>query len=272
MAGNEIRRQDLAIGMVVEINPRTDRSRERIVVGKIEEILTKAETHPHGILVKLTNEEMGRVKKIIEVSGENEATQETEKPRESHGEENNELSLAALIGRGENHQAEFKTSILWSVRYNKQDIAKSQSPEVKRYGRNASKIIIAKTLAAFLNTDGGYLVIGVKEIKGGADEVVGVESEYGKLRDPCADGYRRMILDVIQEYFPAFVFNHINNYIRISFEEITGATICGIRAMKSDKKVFLNINNEDMFFIRVDASTRQIKGEEVVDYCVTRFR
>ena len=56
MADNKIRRQDLAIGMVVEINPRTDRSRERIVVGRIGKILTNAETHPHGMDKRINGE------------------------------------------------------------------------------------------------------------------------------------------------------------------------------------------------------------------------
>ncbi|MGW8194822.1 MAG: efflux RND transporter permease subunit, partial [Desulforhopalus sp.] len=49
----------LGVGMMVEINPRNDRTRKKLVVGRIEEILTNAETHPHGILVKLTNGETG---------------------------------------------------------------------------------------------------------------------------------------------------------------------------------------------------------------------
>ena len=163
--------------------------------------------------------------------------------------------------------------MLWSARFGKKDIESSRSFEVKKYGKSASKVIIAKTLAAFLNSDGGVLAIGVKENKGGsADEIVGIDSEFSKLADPCIDGYRRMILDgVIKAYFPSFVFNHLNSYLRLEFEEIGGATVCCVQAFPSDKKVFLNINKEELFVIRVDASTRIIRGEEIVDYCVKRF-
>ena len=50
----------------------------------------------------------------------------------------------------------------------------------------------AKTIAAFLNSEGGHLVIGFKEGKdGNKDEIIGVEVEFSKLKDPSIDGYRR---------------------------------------------------------------------------------
>ena len=37
------------------------------------------------------------------------------------------------------------------------------------------------------------------------------------------------------------------------------------------QKSFLALNNEDVFMVRIDASTRQIDGEDLVDYCLNRF-
>ena len=53
------------VGMAVEINPRSDRTRKLRVQGVIAEILTRAKDHPHGLLVKLENGEIGRVKNIM---------------------------------------------------------------------------------------------------------------------------------------------------------------------------------------------------------------
>lgn len=251
-------------GMKVRINPQTDKSRKILIEGEIADILTKSLDHPHGILVSLTNGEKGRVKEII-----------------SHGAIQNVNSnkseaedIVDIIKNGEDHFSEFKSSALWSLKLTDEDIKKSKSPEVKQFGRNASKVILAKTLAGFLNTDGGYLIVGIKENKdGGEDEIIGVESEYFKLNDKCDDGYRRMIVDtIIKPYFPSSIFNHINDYLRISFHAVEGKTICTIKAVKSDVKVFLALNRFDKFYIRVDASTREINGEEIVDYCVKRFK
>jgi predicted HTH transcriptional regulator len=70
---------------------------------------------------------------------------------------------------------------------------------------------------------------------------------------------------------PSFIFNHFNNYLKIEFSEIGGKQVCGIRVNKSDEKVFLNIQNKDRFFVRIDASTRELSGEEIVDFCIKRF-
>lgn len=53
-------------GQSVAINPRNDRTREQLIQGQIDELLTNSNSHPHGILVRLTSGEIGRVKSILE--------------------------------------------------------------------------------------------------------------------------------------------------------------------------------------------------------------
>lgn len=87
------------------------------------------------------------------------------------------------------------------------------------------------------------------------------------------DGYRRMLLDfVIKKYFPSFIFHRINDYLRISFHEVDSKTVCLIDVLKSDKQVFLKINGNDIFMVRIDASSRQVTGEDLVQYCFDRFK
>ena len=81
-----------------------------------------------------------------------------------------------------------------------------------KFGRDTSKFIVAKTLAGFLNTEGGNLIIGIKENKKGMrNEIAGIEAEYSNLKDPTTDGYRRMIVDeVIRKYLPPEIFHNMN--------------------------------------------------------------
>lgn len=260
--------QKLEIGMTVEISPRSDRSGKQRVQGIISEILTKADYHPHGRLVNLESGETGRVKKIISEG----------KPAAANAPalsiESSDASLAELIAAGENHRVEFKDRALWSVKYTNEDIKnhRPQTKELHAYGQATSKVIVAKILASFLNSNGGTLIIGVKENKDGdANKIVGVEPEYQSLKDGCQDGYRRMLVDLIKDYFPANIFNHLDNYFQITFEKIEDKTVCGITVSPSDKRVFLKLKGQEHFFIRIDASTRELTGEEVVDYCQTRF-
>lgn len=179
-----------------------------------------------------------------------------------------------LISNGENNFVEFKTNTLWSNKYTELDIQKSIERDIKRYGRNTSKFIIAKTIAGFLNAAGGHLIIGIKENKNNTkDEIVGIEGEYLNLEDPCPDGYRRMIVDdIIKYFFSQEIFHNFSKYINISFQKIDNKSLCWLQLKKSDIPVFININREDYFFIRIDAETRQIAGQAAMDYCFKRFK
>lgn len=178
-----------------------------------------------------------------------------------------------LIVGGENESVEYKSSVLWSKNYTPELITESKSTELKLFGKEASKIIIARTIAGFLNTEGGHLIIGVKETKNlNKNEIIGIESEFPKLKDPCVDDYRRMIVDdIIRKYFDSDIYNHLGKYIKITFPQIEDKTLCRFQIKKSDTKVFLTINKEDHFYIRVDAETREIKGKQIIDYCIKHF-
>lgn len=264
MSDIEIQRKLLSKGMLVEVNPQTDRSRQLRVSGEIEEILTNAESHPHGILVQLVSGEKGRVKAIL--SGEGVVKPDSVLPSNSVM-----LAVTDILKKGEDHFSEFKTSSLWSQNLSREEITKR---DLGLYGQNTSKVIIAKSIAGFLNADGGDLLIGVKEIKETDDvEVVGIDAELSKLKDKTLDGYRRMILDfILRKYFPDIVMNRIHDYLRVSFEELESKNVCRLNISASDRRVFLKLNNEDVFMVRIDASTRQITGEPMVEYCATRFR
>ncbi len=262
--------KNVKVGMHVEINPQTDRTRKKIAPGIISEILTKSNNHPHGVLVLLESGEKGRVKAILDQNGKNQHAEN----KTDLKEEKNTTTLKEYIAEGENHHVEFKSGALWSTKFTNNDIKKykPQSNELHAYGQSTSKIIISKTLAGFLNTDGGTLIIGLKENKNNnKDEVIGIEVEFDNLKDQCQDGYRRMLVDLIKDYFPSDVFNHLNQYLQIRFEKVSGKVICGVTASRSDQRVFLKLKNADHFYIRTDASTRELHGEEILDYCLKRF-
>jgi len=218
-------------------------------------------------MVKLDNGEIGRVKSL---SGR--VFESVDGDKEGEAEGNEAIDLSRLPHIDEGPFLEFKSSALWSNYFTKEDIQKA-SGDVKRYGQDTSKIIVAKTIASFLNTDGGILVIGIKENKStNANETIGIESEYKKLKDQCEDGYRRMILDfIIKPYFPSFIFNQFNKYLKIEFIDVEGKKICSIHSERSDKQVFLSIKKEELFYIRIDASSRMIEGKDLVNYCMGRF-
>jgi uncharacterized repeat protein (TIGR03833 family) len=59
------RRAEIKYGMDVGIVLKEDQSSGYITYGKVQKILTKSATHPHGIKVRLTSGEVGRVKEYV---------------------------------------------------------------------------------------------------------------------------------------------------------------------------------------------------------------
>jgi len=60
------KRSNIKPGISVSIVLKKDQRTGNLTNGVVKDILTKSSTHPHGIKVRLTSGEVGRVKEIIE--------------------------------------------------------------------------------------------------------------------------------------------------------------------------------------------------------------
>jgi len=58
-------RRDIRPGLTVDIVLKKDQDTDRLTRGVVRDILTKSAKHPHGIKVRLLDNQVGRVKKII---------------------------------------------------------------------------------------------------------------------------------------------------------------------------------------------------------------
>jgi uncharacterized repeat protein (TIGR03833 family) len=58
-------RNDIKPGVHVQVVQKQDQRSGKLTEGIVQEILTKAPTHPHGIKVRLKSGVVGRVKKIL---------------------------------------------------------------------------------------------------------------------------------------------------------------------------------------------------------------
>jgi uncharacterized repeat protein (TIGR03833 family) len=59
-------RANIKSGMTVLIVLKQDQRTGKLTQGIVKDILTKSPNHPHGIKVRLTNGQVGRVKEIVE--------------------------------------------------------------------------------------------------------------------------------------------------------------------------------------------------------------
>jgi uncharacterized repeat protein (TIGR03833 family) len=58
-------RKDIHVGMEVDIVLKRDQRTGRLTRGIVKDLLTKSPRHTHGIKVRLTDGQIGRVKKIV---------------------------------------------------------------------------------------------------------------------------------------------------------------------------------------------------------------
>jgi uncharacterized repeat protein (TIGR03833 family) len=59
------KQSDIRPGIKVDIVLKKDQRTGHLTRGTVKDILTKSATHPHGIKVRLTDGQVGRVKKIL---------------------------------------------------------------------------------------------------------------------------------------------------------------------------------------------------------------
>ena len=59
------KRAEIKYGMDVGIVLKEDQSSGYITYGKVQKILTNSPSHPHGIKVRLSSGEVGRVKEFV---------------------------------------------------------------------------------------------------------------------------------------------------------------------------------------------------------------
>ncbi len=67
MIGSE--RKNIKIGQKVRIVLKQDQRSGKLTEGVVKDILTTAESHPHGIKVRLTDGQIGRVQQIWDPNG-----------------------------------------------------------------------------------------------------------------------------------------------------------------------------------------------------------
>ena len=182
---------------------------------------------------------------------------------------------------------EYKTSALWSLNLSEDEISRRiQEGELtgeyntsclKTFGKDCSRFIIAKTLAAFLNTDGGDLMIGVNENRSAEGTIynkLGIDRDLQILEkikgDNSIDSYRRFITkDIIEPYFDLKITNHFSKYFNITTKKIGNKWFCRINVIKSDQAIVLRYNRQDYFFVRKDTTIKQLNMTQAAEYIHT---
>ena len=118
-----------------------------------------------------------------------------------------------------------------------------------------------KTIAGFLNGNGGSLYIGVAD----NSDITGIEKEVGtKKLFKSTDKYQLAIKDTLKKRISTSSLNNVN----FKLIKIRGKKILHIKCLKSDHQVF--IDNKDTY-LRVGPSTELLEGPDLVNFSKERF-
>jgi CRP-like cAMP-binding protein len=150
-----------------------------------------------------------------------------------------------LIELGENEFVEFKSTLRKNLFTKKFDKAIEHAS--------------LKTIAAFLNTSGGTLLVGVDDKR----NMLGLDNDQFENDD-------RMLLHLNQMIQERIGTMH-SRYILSGIEETDSNKLLRIDVRPADTPAYLTYKGEEYFFIRSGPSTSSIKVSEIYDYVRTRF-
>jgi ATP-dependent Lon protease len=158
--------------------------------------------------------------------------------------EADEVSLEDLIAEGESETLEFKAS----MRY-----------DLETKGANTQLIRDSvKAVAAFLNTNGGTLLIGVRDDK----TPIGIENDLKTLKRADDDEYERVLRQGTIDRLGV----EFSPYVKVGFPKSNGVELCRVDVSRSPRPVFMVGEGGKEFYIRSGNASRPLDPEATHEY------
>lgn len=158
------------------------------------------------------------------------------------------FSTKSIISSGESSSAEFKSTLRVNLHTEKPDVV--------------IELQAMKTIAGFMNTKKGTLLIGVSDSK----EILGLDIDFNSFnKEDKMDEFQKHLDNTIEK----FLGNSAFSGLEIAFPEIDGKTICRIDAdFSSNGPIYVKnkSKNSEEFYIRRSASTKALNPSEMIDY------
>ena len=161
-----------------------------------------------------------------------------------------ELSVAELLSDMETLKIEFKSTARVPL--------SSDVPE---------KVInegVIKTVAAFMNSKGGTLGIGISD----EGDILGIQVDLD---------YKKQDLDAYQNWLSTLLSNTIGQSsvaknVGIRFETLEEQVVCLVDVLQSPTPVYADtVKGKEVFYVRVGNSTRILEGSQMVSYIDQHF-
>lgn len=152
--------------------------------------------------------------------------------------------IGELIKLPESPTLEYKSTLQWDVKHNRKN--------------ENLKFSVLKTIAAFLNSEGGTLVIGVED----NGNILGLEKDLLLFSKKNLDQFEQTIVNLVCTRIGASFIQ----LVKIRFENIQGKDICVVDVKKSAKKVFMKGKEKLEFYIRAGNTSQSIEVPDIYNH------
>jgi hypothetical protein len=165
------------------------------------------------------------------------------------------ITLEQQIAEGESDALEFKSTLRWDM------VLQTVNKKLEE--------VVVKAVAAFANSLGGSLLIGV----GDDGEIVGLEHDYAALGGVDRDKFEVHLRNVLNEDLgPGFVATAV----LVSFAEVADQEICRVVVLPASDPVIVKVKGKDglateKFYVRSGNSSQEIPLSELKAYWSKRF-
>lgn len=152
---------------------------------------------------------------------------------------------SALVAHGEDDQTEFKSTLRVNLRTGQKDAR--------------IELEVLKTIAAFVNTGGGRLIIGV------ADDgtALGLDADdFGS-----EDRMNRHLVNLIRDRMGP---QHMG-YMRVRFGDYENKRVLIVECQRGPAPVFVRDGGMEHFFMRTSAATHELSGSHLQEYIKHHF-
>jgi hypothetical protein len=161
------------------------------------------------------------------------------------------LNIAQLIENGENEKVEFKASLWYDYEKN------NKNKDVE--------LAVVKSVAAFLNSNGGYLLIGVKDDK----TILGLEKDFSLLKKATTDSFELHFTNIVNKYLGA----ENRPCVTMRFAEIGGKIVSVVVIPKrGPRDVYLTLEGQPFFYIRSGNSSQPLDVKQATTYIKEHWR
>ncbi len=167
----------------------------------------------------------------------------TAEPSEAVGVK--ELDLNQIIVSGESEAVEFKATLRTNLHTGSRD--------------HRMELSVLKTIAGFLNTGGGTLIVGVYDD--------GTSAEIEADGFPNEDKMSLHLVNIVKSK----ISPQAMTYTSVHFEDFDGGRVMVVNCYKAPTAVFVKDDKVERFYIRTGPSTTELSASQTQDYIKQRF-